>query len=100
MDRSSNEYTLDKHVDSFHLGAHSNDKLIGIASCFQELFSDLPMANCYRLRGMAIDTAFQNQSIGSQLIDYTFNLLNIRQSPILWCNARESAMGYYKKLGF
>lgn len=59
----------------------------------------------WRLRGMAVDTSHQHQGIGAALLDYAIHRLGrlhqAGQGPQpLWCNARNEAIGFYRKQGW
>jgi GNAT superfamily N-acetyltransferase len=76
------------------------DKLIGIISIFKEknnLFSEL---NQFQIRGMAVLEEFQGKGFGAELVkeakNYCFNL----NADLIWFNAREKAVPFYKKLDY
>lgn len=85
---------------SFHLGAFKDHKLVSVASFFYERNSLFPDLHQYQLRGMA--TLPENQGLGlsSQLLTTAFPIIKQNFCSLLWCNARESAVGYYQKVGF
>ncbi|RME14276.1 MAG: GNAT family N-acetyltransferase [Bdellovibrio sp.] len=93
-------YPGDLHPDSFHLGAFSGDKLVGIASFFKEGHEALQGQNPFRLRQMASAPSFRNKGVGRQLILVAKKMLKERQSTLLWCHARQEAFGFYEKMGF
>lgn len=85
---------------SFHLGAFKDSKLVSVASFFYErnpLFEDLHQ---YQLRGMATLPEHQGQGLSSELLTTAFPIIKQNFCSLLWCNARESAVGYYEKVGF
>ena len=85
---------------SFHLGAFKNSKLVSVASFFYErnpIFEDLHQ---YQLRGMATLPENQGQGLSSELLTTAFPIIKQNFCTLLWCNARESAIGYYEKVGF
>ena len=85
---------------SFHLGAFTNSKLVSVASFFYErnpIFEDLHQ---YQLRGMATLPENQGQGLNSELLTTAFPIIKQNFCTLLWCNARESAIGYYEKVGF
>jgi predicted GNAT family N-acyltransferase len=85
---------------SFHLGAFTNSKLVSVASFFYErnpIFEDLHQ---YQLRGMATLPENQGQGLSSELLTTAFPIIKQNFCTLLWCNARESAIGYYEKVGF
>jgi predicted GNAT family N-acyltransferase len=85
---------------SFHLGAFKNSKLVSVASFFYEynpIFEDMHQ---YQLRGMATLPEHQGQGLSSELLTTAFPIIKQNLCTLLWCNARESAVGYYEKVGF
>jgi GNAT superfamily N-acetyltransferase len=87
---------------TFHLGAFVNGKLASVASFYFENHPDFESEHPhqYRLRGMATLPEFQGQGQSSALLKTAFPLIKQNQCTLLWCNARESAEGFYKKVGF
>lgn len=53
-----------------------------------------------RLRKFATLPAYQNQGIGSRMIQHIINELHIRQISHLWCDARASAIDFYARFDF
>ncbi|GGG41357.1 GNAT family N-acetyltransferase [Bizionia arctica] len=90
----------DTDKDTFHLGLFSKKQLIGVASFMKNkslLFSEEKQ---YQLRGMAILKEFQHQGLGAQLIEAGECILNQEEVNVLWFNAREIAVKFYKNHGF
>lgn len=87
---------------TFHLGAFVDGKLVSVASFYfenQAEFQDLH-PHQYRLRGMATLAEHRGQGLSSALLKTAFPLIKQNQCTLLWCNARESAEGFYKQVGF
>jgi GNAT superfamily N-acetyltransferase len=96
------EFRGDDDELTFHLGAFVDNKLASVASFYfenHELFA-AAHPHQYRLRGMATLPDFQGQGQSSALLRTAFPLIKQNQCTLLWCNARESAEGFYKKVGF
>lgn len=93
------DYPGDHDEMTFHLGAFVDNKLVGIASFYEEAFEDFQEEKQYRLRGMATLPGYRGMQIGAQLIHAAEALLRERSTSIWWCNARKNAIGFYKKLG-
>lgn len=93
------DYPGDHDQNTFHLGAFDEGKLVGIASFYEEAFGEFNENNQYRLRGMATLPDYRGKSIGERLILSAEDILQKRGISIWWCNARESAIGFYEKLG-
>lgn len=89
----------DKLPTTKHFGLFT-DRLIGVISLFEiknPLFAD---SNQIQVRGMAILDEFQRLGLGEKLLLSCENSLLAKEYTLLWFNARESAVGFYKKLGY
>lgn len=92
-------YPGDDAPDSFHLGAIQDDQVLAILSMYAS-----PKPECtdhaWRIRGMASTPAIRGTGYGRVLVEVARDKAwAIERAPI-WCNARESAFGFYLKLGF
>jgi predicted GNAT family N-acyltransferase len=78
--------------EGFHFGAFIDDALVCVASVYLTL-------NKARLRKFATDIRYQQQGIGSKMFIFIIESLKSRQVKTLWCDARESALDFYKRFG-
>lgn len=85
---------------TFHLGAFVDKKLVSVASFYFERNEKFPDTYQYRLRGMATLPEYQGQGLSNALLRTAFPVIKQNQCTLLWCNAREKAMGFYTKVGF
>ena len=85
---------------TFHLGAFVDKKLVSVASFYFEKNDRFPDPYQYRLRGMATLPEHQGRGLSSALLRTAFPVIKQNQCTLLWCNAREKAMGFYTKVGF
>lgn len=85
---------------TFHLGAFVDKKLVSVASFYFEKHPSFSDTYQYRLRGMATVNEHQGQGLSSALLRTAFPVIKQNQCTLLWCNAREKAMGFYSKVGF
>lgn len=113
--RCSVHYEQDLTEGAFHLGVFEQDTLICIGSFYKtpklnsfirELIEkDLhrnqvpPNEIIYQLRGMATLPEFRNLGAGSLLIYTAKKILQTQKADILWCNARQVAFSFYRRLG-
>ncbi len=95
-------YVEDHTIGAFHLAAFVEDveDPIGIASFYLEKHPQLPAAISYRLRGMAVEPEIQSQGVGSILLTQAIDICQKEGADLLWCNARQTATRFYKKLRF
>ena len=94
------EWSLDRVDGSFHLGAEEDDRLVAIATFLREPCEQVPGSLQYRLRGMATVAEYQAKGIGSALLRSGLDHLRRLSADVVWCNAREGALGFYGKEGF
>ena len=82
-----------------HFGAFDGDRLVGIASLYEEDRVDGP-AGGWRLRGMATDPEVRGVGFGAALLAACLAEVAAAGGSELWCNARMVAVGFYRKGGF
>jgi ribosomal protein S18 acetylase RimI-like enzyme len=84
-----------------HLGLYVNNELAGIVSIFDtasKLF--FLQGKQFQLRGMAVLPQYQKQGLGEKLVESAEKLIVEKEGNLIWFNARENAVGFYKKLGY
>ncbi len=84
---------LENDYDGVHFGAFIAQRLIAIVSIF--IVDDQA-----QLRKFAVDFSYQSQGIGIQLVTHIESYLMQLKVSAIWCDARENAVGFYKKSGF
>ena len=89
----------DDDTDSIHLGIAMGDELVCVGS-FMKAGNDHFKGVQYQLRGMATHSSHQGQGHAKKLLEEAEKLLRSMQVNVLWCNARTSAVGFYKKMGY
>ena len=97
-------YAGDHDATSFHVGAFENDNpdgmAVGIATM---LLADDPRceaAPAFRLRGMAVAASHQKTGYGSAALQFAEAEAGRRGGVIVWCNAREIAVPFYRRNGY
>ncbi|MBT3731726.1 MAG: GNAT family N-acetyltransferase [Candidatus Marinimicrobia bacterium] len=84
-----------------HFALYLKGKLGSVASIFPEELNEYPGKNAYRLRGMATVEENQGVGFGTAILHYVIQcLMKETDAELLWCNARETAFGFYEKFGF
>lgn len=89
----------DDDTSTFHLGLYTKDELLGVVTFIKNNFEALKGTQ-YQLRGMAVLKPYQKRGLGNLLIEEGERLIKQRNGNLVWCNARENAVGFYKKNGF
>lgn len=85
---------------TFHLGAYDSDVLASVASFYLRSHKDFKEEYQYQLRGMATLKDYQHRGYSRSLLKTAFPLIKANHVNLLWCNAREEAVDFYKKAGF
>jgi len=91
----------DNRADAFHLAVRDSDgTVVAVASFSTEATPHRPGRSAVRLRGMAVDGPAQHHGLGRLLVTTVVDRLQQDSVEVLWCNARDSAAGFYARLGF
>ena len=99
MPDTSVEFPEDQHPGALHLGVAVGDDLVAVASFWPEPAPVRPRARAARLRGMAVDPAWQRRGLGRLLMAAASDLLANRGFEVLWANARDTALDFYERMG-
>lgn len=84
----------------FHLAYYVDETEIAtVATFFPQNMQDKE-ASGYQLRGMATDAPFFGKGYGAALVKYAVDYIKEAKAEYIWCNARTSAVDFYKKQGF
>lgn len=93
-------YPEDVYPDVVHFGIIHEGTAIATSSWFMKECPEQPAALAMQLKGMAVADELQGAGLGALLIDAGFALAIERGATIAWARARDSAMGFYERLGF
>lgn len=94
------QYDGDEAPTTRHFGAFHDGQLLGIATLLRVEMPEQPRETALQLRGMATAPEVRGQGFGRALIIACLDFARESNVPLLWCNARTSAVGFYRKLGF
>jgi len=83
-----------------HFGAFHEGQLSGIASLYLAEMPDRPGLSAFHLRGMATAPEVRGLGLGCALVRACVGFAREHGAQLVWCNARTSAAGFYRKLGF
>jgi len=83
-----------------HLGLYNNSKLAGIVSIFASCHKLFPQIGQFQLRGMAVLDEFQKKGYGERLVSEAEICIREQNGSLIWFNAREAAVDFYKKMGY
>jgi ribosomal protein S18 acetylase RimI-like enzyme len=83
---------IDGDPDAWHYGAFVAGELVCVASVY-------PDGEAARLRKFATAANHQGQGIGTRMLRHILAELALGGVDYFWCDARESAMGFYARFG-
>lgn len=90
---------FDGDDEAIHFGYFDGNEIVGIVSFYWRNHSDLGIENALQLRGMATSETHRGRGVGSELLKFAIAYFENR-ATVIWCNARESAIEFYRKQGF
>jgi len=93
-------YPEDNYPDVVHFGIIHEGNAIATSSWFMKECPEKLGITAMQLKGMAVADELQGAGLGALLIDAGMALANERGATIAWARARDSAMGFYERLGF
>ena len=91
----------DDDTDTFHLAAYDNEgKIVGIGSLMKAPWTGAPSRAAYQLRGMAVAQSHQGTGAGKAVLEALELNAQSNGADLIWCNARNTASGFYAKSGW
>jgi ribosomal protein S18 acetylase RimI-like enzyme len=94
------QFEGDDLLSTKHFGFFIEEDLIGVISIFKNNHPFFKNNPAFQIRGMAVLNNFQKKGLGKKLVSYCENYVKEQNSTLIWFNARENAVGFYKKLGY
>jgi GNAT superfamily N-acetyltransferase len=88
----------DELPETRHVAAFAGDVVVGCATVFPAPYEDI--SDAWQLRGMAVAADRQGTGLGAAVLLGAIDLVRVARAPLLWANARTSALGFYERLGF
>ena len=85
---------------TLHLGVLASDLVVGVVSLRPEPTPYRPGVAAMRFYAMAVREEWQRRGAGSVLLRAAIARGRASAAGVLWANARDSALGFYQRLGF
>lgn len=85
---------------SIHLGAYTNETLVGVLSAYHKKHPDFSETKSYQVRGVAVLEAQRKKGIGKLLMEEIERRLSQMEVALLWLNARQTAVPFYQRLSY
>lgn len=88
----------DDAAETLHVAAidGGSGRVVGCASVMVEPHDGI----AHRLRGMAVDPAWQGRGVGTRVLRRIEDELRRRGADAMWCKARVPAVGFYERQGW
>lgn len=83
-----------------HYGLYENDALEAVISLFENNHPSFEEPNQTQIRGMAVLEHSQGKGFGKLLVQHCEMVLSQGNTSLIWFNARENAVGFYRKMGY
>jgi len=90
----------DDAAGAVHFGAFLEGELVAIASLLDEPHPERAGERACQVRGMASHPSVRGAGFGAAVLAACIDEARRRGALILWCNAREAALGFYQRAGF
>jgi GNAT superfamily N-acetyltransferase len=90
----------DDDPSTVHLAAFAGDDVIGVITMFPEPFPEEPERTAEHFRWMAVDEARRGSGAGKALLRHAATISRDGGFDLMWANGRETALGFYERLGF
>lgn len=83
-----------------HFGLYEGDELQGVISIFDQANPLFKESKQRQIRGMAVLESKQRLGYGKLLVQHCEAQLAGGNANLIWFNARENAVDFYKKMGY
>jgi len=94
------QFEGDNLKSTIHFGLFESDKIQGVISLFEIKNVQFASEKQHQIRGMAVLAQHQKKGFGKMLIINAEQYCIQKQSNLIWFNARQKAVGFYKKMGY
>lgn len=90
----------DELPSTHHFGCFTANQLLGVISLFEVGNATFEQQKSFQIRGMAVLDSHQKKGIGEALVREAETFCKKQKTRLIWFNARTSAVGFYKKMGY
>ena len=90
----------DNAETTMHFGLEHHTEIIGVVSVYQVNNKLFDAEIQFQIRGMAVLETHQHKGYGALLIERAEKYCFVKNASVIWFNAREKAVPFYKKKGY
>lgn len=90
----------DELPTTIHFGVFVDKKLTGVVSVYRNKNSNFKYKSQFQMRGMAVLADYRKKGLGELLVQQAERHVMQQKGGLIWFNARESAVGFYEKMGY
>ena len=90
----------DESPGAAHFGAIRGGELLAVATLLDAPLPELPARRACQVRGMASHPRVRGAGHGAAVLAACVDEARARGAALVWCNAREAALGFYLRAGF
>ena len=90
----------DDDAESLHVAGLLEDRVVSSASYFRTPSPDHERVVAYQMRYVATDFDAQSRGFGRRVLAFGEDELRRRGVEIVWANARDRALGFYRREGW
>jgi len=83
-----------------HFGIFEDDEILGVVSVFENHHAFFSEDKQFQIRGMAVLPSQQKKGLGDRLVQAAEDYARSHRGERMWFNAREIALGFYRKMGY
>ena len=94
------QITGDDAPSAIHLAALLDDRVVGVVRFQPQTCPWRDAEYAWQLRGMATDPEVRGIGAGRALVAEGLVQISRAGADLVWCDAREAAVGFYEKIGF
>ena len=87
---------IEEDKDANHYGVFIDEQLVCVASLYTKTINRVTRV---RLRKFATLKEFQGKGVSGKLLEHMILDLKAQGTHYFWCDARESALSFYKRFG-
>ena len=90
----------DEDPNTWHLAAYDGDRVVGVVTLFPDATAESGDRRAERFRWMAVHPDWQSRGVGTLLMRHAAQRLRSRGVEVMWAYGRDSALGFYERIGF